>query len=57
MRHTYSNLAGTIVDNGNTVYWTGFLNAGDQLRVRLNCNSTTDNIIKNGGITITKIAQ
>ncbi|WP_027384391.1 autotransporter outer membrane beta-barrel domain-containing protein [Epilithonimonas caeni] len=57
MRHTYSNLAGTIVDNGNIVYWTGFLNAGDQLRVRLNCNSTTDNIIKNGGITITKIAQ
>lgn len=57
MRHTYSDLPGTIVDNGNIVYWTGFLNVGDQVRVRLNCNSTTDNIIKNGGITITKIAQ
>ncbi len=57
MKHTYSNLAGTIVDNGNTLYWTGFLNAGDQVRVRFNCNSTTDNIVRNGGLSITKIAQ
>lgn len=57
MRHTYSNLAGTIVDNGNTLYWTGFLNVGDQLRVRLNCNSTTNNMVNRGGLSITKIAQ
>lgn len=57
LKDTYSNLAGTIVDNGNTLYWTGFLNAGDQIRVRFGCNATTDNIVNYGGLSITKLAQ
>lgn len=57
IKDTYSNLAGTIVDNGNTLYWTGFLNAGDKVRVRFSCNATTANTINYGGISITKLAQ
>ncbi|MFC7346075.1 hypothetical protein ACFQO9_04995 [Chryseobacterium zhengzhouense] len=57
LKDTYSNLAGTIVDNGNTLYWTGFLNAGDQIRVRFGCNADTDNIVNYGGLSITKLAQ
>ena len=57
IKDTYSDLAGTIVDNGNTLYWTGFLNAGDRIRVRFSCNATTSNIVNYGGISITKLAQ
>lgn len=57
IKHTYSNLAGTIVDNGNTLYWTGFLDVGDKVRVRFSCNATTDNIVNYGGLSITKLAQ
>ncbi|MEY8760566.1 hypothetical protein [Chryseobacterium tongliaoense] len=57
IKHTYADLAGTIVDNGNTLYWTGFLNAGDQIRVRFSCNATTNNIVNYGGLSITKLAQ
>jgi hypothetical protein len=57
IKHTYSDLAGTIVDNGNTLYWTGFLNSGDRVRVRFSCNATTNNIVDYGGISITKLAQ
>ncbi|MET3538897.1 hypothetical protein [Chryseobacterium limigenitum] len=57
IRHTYADLAGTIVDNGNTLYWTGFLNVGDQVRVRFSCNATTNNIVNYGGLSITKLAQ
>lgn len=57
IKHTYADLAGTIVDNGNTLYWTGFLNAGDMIRVRFSCNATTDNIVNYGGLSITKLAQ
>lgn len=57
IKHTYADLAGTIVDNGNTLYWTGFLNAGDQIRVRLSCNATTNNIVNYAGLSITKLAQ
>ncbi|MFP3591467.1 hypothetical protein [Chryseobacterium sp. SIMBA_038] len=57
IKHTYADLAGTIVDNGNTLYWTGFLNVGDQVRVRFSCNATTNNIVNYGGLSITKLAQ
>lgn len=57
VKDTYSNLAGTIVDNGNTLYWTGFLNAGDKVRVRFSCNATTNNIVDYAGLSITKLAQ
>lgn len=57
IKHTYADLAGTIVDNGNTLYWTGFLNVGDMIRVRFSCNATTDNIVNYGGLSITKLAQ
>ncbi|MEI3789384.1 MULTISPECIES: hypothetical protein [unclassified Chryseobacterium] len=46
-----------IVDNGNTLYWTGFLNVGDQVRVRFSCNATTNNTVNYGGFSITKLAQ
>lgn len=57
IKDTYSNIAGTVVDNGNNLYWTGFLNDGDRLRVRFNCNSTTNNMVEYGGLSITKLAQ
>ncbi|GEM53502.1 hypothetical protein [Empedobacter brevis] len=57
IKHTYADLAGTIVDNGNTLYWTGFLNVGDQVRIRFSCNATTNNIVNYGGLSITKLAQ
>lgn len=57
IKHTYPDMAGTIVDNGNTLYWTGFLNAGDKVRVRFSCNSTTANNLNFGGLSITKLAQ
>lgn len=57
IKHIYADLAGTIVDNGNTLYWTGFLNAGDQIRVRFSCNANTNNIVNYGGLSITKLAQ
>ncbi|MBB4807704.1 hypothetical protein HNP38_003020 [Chryseobacterium defluvii] len=52
-----SALVGTNVDNGNSLYWTGNLNAGDRVRIRFNCSSTTDNIVMLGSLTITKLAQ
>lgn len=57
IKDTYSNLAGTIVDNGNTLYWTGFLNANDKIRVRFSCNATTSNTVNYAGLSITKLAQ
>ncbi|EJL70313.1 autotransporter outer membrane beta-barrel domain-containing protein [Chryseobacterium populi] len=57
MRDTRSGLAGSDVDNGNTINWTGNLNGGDRLRLLYHCNSTASNYVQLGSITITQLAQ
>ncbi|MEC5173365.1 hypothetical protein [Chryseobacterium nepalense] len=54
-RDTRSGLLAADVDNGNILFWSGSLNSGDLLRVYTQCSSTTDNIIRNGSLVITKL--
>lgn len=57
LRDTRSGALGSDVDNGNSLYWTGTLNAGDRLRLLYHCNSTASNYVRLGSLTITKLAQ
>lgn len=43
------------VDNGNRLFWTGNLNAGDKLRIRAQYNGDTSDIISLGNLAITKL--
>ncbi|GAA5087227.1 hypothetical protein GCM10023210_09990 [Chryseobacterium ginsengisoli] len=54
---TRSNMLGSDLDNGNSLNWTGSLNAGDKIRVRFNCSATNNNIVDLGSVTVTKLAQ
>jgi len=57
MKDTSANLAGSIVDNGNAINWTGSLNAGDKLRLLYQSDSSASNYVRLGSITITHIVQ
>ena len=57
MKDTNANLAGSIVDNGNAINWTGSLNAGDKLRLLYQSDSSASNYVRLGSITITHIVQ
>lgn len=57
LRDTKSGALGSDVDNGNSLYWTGTLNAGDRLRLLYHCNSTASNYVRLGSLTITKLNQ
>lgn len=55
IKDTSANNLGTDVDNGNSLHWTGFLDAGDSIRVRFNCSATSNNIVNLGSITIIRL--
>ncbi|MFC3159195.1 hypothetical protein ACFOEQ_12290 [Chryseobacterium arachidis] len=57
LNDTSSSNLGTDVDNGNKLYWTGALNAGDRIRVVYQCSSIGDNIVSLGSLTITQLNQ
>jgi hypothetical protein len=50
-----SGLRFSDLDNGNSIFWTGNLNAGNRLRVRGRYNANTNNIILLGNLAITKL--
>lgn len=43
------------VDNGNRLFWTGNLNAGEKLRIKAQYSGDTSNIIFLGNLAITKL--
>lgn len=57
LKDTQTNNLATVVDNGNSLYWSGSLNAGDKIRVRFLCSAVLDNIVKIGNLTIMRIIQ
>ncbi|WP_312764676.1 hypothetical protein [Epilithonimonas sp.] len=57
MKDTNANMNGSTVDNGNSINWTGTLNAGDKIRLLYHSDSSASNYVNLGSITITQIAQ
>lgn len=57
MKDTNAGLPGTASDNGNTINWTGLLNAADKIRLLYHSNSSANNIVNLGSLTITQLAQ
>lgn len=57
MKDTNSGLAGSDVDNGVALNWTGQLNEGDKVRMLYHSNSSASNYVRMGSITITKLVQ
>ena len=57
MKDTNAGLPGTASDNGNAINWTGLLNAGDKIRLLYHSNSSANNIVNLGSLTITQLAQ
>lgn len=56
-RDSKTNISSADVDNGNSLFWTGTLNANEMIRVFIQCNTTTTNTVQLGTHTITRIAQ
>ncbi|GAA4160343.1 hypothetical protein GCM10022217_24220 [Chryseobacterium ginsenosidimutans] len=57
LNDTSSNNLGADLDNGNKLYWTSALNAGDKIRIVYQCNSTANNIVILGSVTVTQLNQ
>ncbi|WP_346985561.1 hypothetical protein [Chryseobacterium sp. POE27] len=51
---TRSGLNGSDADNGNILFWSGGLNAGDKIRVKCQSSAPDNNIILRGSLVITK---
>jgi hypothetical protein len=54
-KDTRSGLTYGDYDNGNLIFWTGTLNAGDKIRLLSACDSSTNNIISIGSLNISKL--
>jgi len=54
-KDTRSGLSYGDADNGNLIFWTGPLNAGDKIRLLSICDSSTSNIITLGSLNISKL--
>ncbi|WP_148285288.1 hypothetical protein [Flavobacterium sp. B17] len=51
---TRSPLSPSDYDNGNILFWSGGLNAGDKIRIKSQCSAPDNNIILRGSLVITK---